>query len=44
MHEGDEDEISRSCLVFILSLRDLPGMIMVVHRLEMPVSSVETNV
>ena len=44
MHEGDENEISRSYLVFVSSLRDLLGMIMVVHRLEIPASGVRKNI
>ena len=44
MHEGDEDEISRLYLVFVSSLRDLLGMIMVVHRLEIPASGVRKNI
>ena len=43
-HGGDKDDISHSCLVFILSLRDLPGMITVVCGLEMSVSGVEVNI
>lgn len=48
MHEGDgkrdKSFVSRFYLVFVSSLRDLLGMIMVVHRLEIPASGVRKNI